>query len=90
MADVLNPEQVENNPLNTELETPTLEAAADHTDSPIDTNHHPEATSANHAEPKAQPHTELAEDVDFGSMEDFAAVLDSFEREQTAEAAAQA
>ena len=90
MADVLNPEQVENNPLNTELETPTLEAAADHTDSPIDNNHNTEATSANHAEPKAQPHTELAEDVDFGSMEDFAAALESFDREQAAEAAAQA
>ena len=90
MADVLNPEQVENNPLNTELETPTLEAAADHTDSPIDTNHNTEATSANHAEPKAQAHTELAEDVDFGSMEDFAAALESFDREQAAEAAAQA
>ena len=30
MADVLNPEQTESKPLNTELETPTLEAATEH------------------------------------------------------------
>jgi small subunit ribosomal protein S1 len=89
MADVLNPEQVENTPLNTEIETPTLEATADHTDSSIETTHIPEAISAHHAEP-AEAHSELAEDVDFGSMEDFAAALESFDREQAAEAAAQA
>ncbi|HEX5236298.1 MAG TPA: 30S ribosomal protein S1 [Silvibacterium sp.] len=88
MADVLNPEQVENKPLNTETETPSLEAAADHTDSPIENNHATEANSAAHTGPAGQ--AQLSEDVDFGSMEDFAAVLDSFEREQTAEAAAQA
>ena len=90
MADVLNPEQVENTPLNTETETPTLEAAADQTDSSIETIHHPEDASANHAEPAAETHTGLAEEVDFGSMEDFAAALESFDREQAAEAAAQA
>ena len=94
MADVLNPEQVENNPLNTELETPTLEAATDHTDSSIELNHHPEAASAEHAEaapaePAGAADTS-AEDLDFGSMEDFAAALESFDREQAAEAAAQA
>jgi small subunit ribosomal protein S1 len=31
MADVLNPEQTESTPLNTELETPTLEAATEPT-----------------------------------------------------------
>jgi small subunit ribosomal protein S1 len=88
MADVLNPEQVENTPLSTETETPTLEAAAHHTDSSNDHNHTPEANSDNHpAHAEAAP--QHAED-DFGTMEDFAAVLDSFEREQTAEAAAQA
>ena len=90
MADVLNPEQVENTPLNTEIETPTLEAEADHIDSSIETTHTPEANSANPAEPAAEAHSELAEDVDFGSMEDFAAALESFDREQAAEAAAQA
>ncbi len=42
MADVLNPEQIESNPLNTELETPTLEAATDHDDSSIEITHNPE------------------------------------------------
>ncbi len=83
MADVLNPEQVENTPLNTETETPTLEAAADQTDPSIETIPNPEIPSANPAEP-------VAEEVDFGNMEDFAAALESFDREQAAEAAAQA
>ena len=90
MADVLNPEQVENKPLNTDIETPTLEAEADHADPSTETAHTPEANSANPAEPVAHAHSELAEDVDFGSMEDFAAALESFDREQAAEAAAQA
>jgi len=90
MADVLNPEQVESNPLNTEMETPTLEAAADQHDSSIETTHTPVVSSEAPAEPVAEAHTEIAEDVDFGSMEDFAAALESFDREQAAEAAAQA
>jgi small subunit ribosomal protein S1 len=90
MADVLNPEQVENNPLNTELETPTLETAAEHSEPSTETTHNPEAHSEASAEPVAETQTELAEDVDFGSMEDFAAALESFDREQAAEAAAQA
>src|SRR5580704_643322 len=92
MADVLNPEQVENKPLNTELETPTLEAATDHEDSSIETTHNPEVPSA---EPPAAAtavpaETHSTEEIDFGSMEDFAAALESFDREQAAEAAAQA
>ena len=90
MADVLNPEQVENNPLNTETEIPTLEAVADHTDSSNETPHTPEASSAQPAEPAHAAHPEITEDVDFGSMEDFAAALESFDREQAAEAASQA
>jgi small subunit ribosomal protein S1 len=90
MADVLNPEQVENKPLNTDIETSTLEAEADQADPSIETTHTPEATSVSPAEPAAHAHTELAEDVDFGSMEDFAAALESFDREQAAEAASQA
>ncbi|HTW44395.1 MAG TPA: 30S ribosomal protein S1 [Acidobacteriaceae bacterium] len=89
MADVLNPEQVENTPLNTQMETPTLEAAADQNDSPNQVTHTPEATSATPAEPVTEASAEIAEDVDFGSMEDFAAALESFDREQAAEAAAQ-
>ena len=87
MADVLNPEQVESNPLNTELETPTLEATADHTDSSIEITHNPETPSV---APEVHSAPESSEDLDFGSMEDFAAALESFDREQAAEAAAQA
>jgi small subunit ribosomal protein S1 len=95
MADVLNPEQVESTPLNTELETPTLETATDHADSPIETTHNPEATSAEPipattAAPAPAAETNATDDIDFGSMEDFAAALESFDREQAAEAAAQA
>ena len=92
MADVLNPEQVENKPLNTELETPTLEAATDHEDSSIETTHNPEVPSAEPpaAATAAPAETHSTEDIDFGSMEDFAAALESFDREQAAEAAAQA
>jgi small subunit ribosomal protein S1 len=92
MADVLNPEQVENKPLNTEMETPTLEAVADHNDSSNETIHTPEATSdepAAEASAATAETSEITEDVDFGSMEDFAAALESFDREQAAEAAAQ-
>ena len=86
MADVLNPEQVENTPLSTDTETPTLEAAADHTDPSIETTHTPESTSAR---PAPQSHSEH-EDADFGNMEDFAAALESFDREQAAAEAAAA
>jgi small subunit ribosomal protein S1 len=93
MADVLNPEQVESNPLNTELETPTLDAAADHVDSSIETTPNPETPSPERIEDPIEAVSAPAEstdDVDFGSMEDFAAALESFDREQAAEAAAQA
>ena len=94
MADVLNPEQVESKPLNTELETPTLEAATDHEDSSIETTHNPEVRSRRCPiaslirKPVAEPIP--AEEIDLRSMEDFAAALESFDREQAAEAAAQA
>lgn len=92
MADVLNPEQVENTPLSTDIETPTLEAAADHADPSVENHNTPEASSAHTTEPHTEPevHAE-SDDADFGSMEDFAAALESFDREQAAaEAAAQA
>jgi small subunit ribosomal protein S1 len=95
MADVLNPEQVETKPLNTELETPTLEAAADHVDSPVEITHNAEIPSAEPTEAAEAAPAETAEihaneEIDFGNMEDFAAALESFDREQAAEAAAQA
>jgi small subunit ribosomal protein S1 len=95
MADVLNPEQVENKPLNTQMETPTLEAVADHAEPSHENAHTPEVPSATDATPAAEVNAgsiesaEITEDVDFGSMEDFAAALESFDREQAAEAAAQ-
>src|SRR5690348_10213142 len=90
MADVLNPEQVENTPLNTDIETPTLEAAADHSGSSNEPTPNPEATTAQPAEHTPEANAE-SDDADFGSMEDFAAALESFDREQAAaEAASQA
>ena len=83
MADVLNPEQTESTPLNTELETPTLESATEPTAPSIESTPNPESVSE--AEPAEGQH----EEPDL-SMEDFAAALESFDREQAAEAAAQA
>ena len=98
MADVLNSEQTESNPLNTELETPTLEAATEHVEPSIETTHNPEAVATESTSPASleaahsvaveSEHSE--EEPDLNSMEDFAAVLESFDREQAAEAAAQA
>ncbi len=95
MADVLNPEQTESTPLNTELETPTLEAATEYAEPSIETTHNPEAISAESpsvetTHPVAVASEPLDEEADLNSMEDFAAVLESFDREQAAEAAAQA
>jgi small subunit ribosomal protein S1 len=95
MADVLNPEQTESTPLNTELETPTLEAATEHAEPSIETTHNPEAisaesTSVETTHPVAVASEPFEEEADLNSMEDFAAVLESFDREQAAEAAAQA
>src|ERR1700728_3694937 len=96
MAHVLNPEQTESNPLNTELETPTLEAPPEQSEPVAETTPNPEA-SFHAASASLQTHTgeasteqhEHGEEPDL-SMEDFAAALESFDREQAAEAAAQA
>jgi small subunit ribosomal protein S1 len=95
MAHVLNPEQTESNPLNTELETPTLEVPPEQSEPSVETTSNPEASF------QASPDAVLAEvhasdaapehhDEPDLSMEDFAAALESFDREQAAEAAAQA
>jgi small subunit ribosomal protein S1 len=56
MADVLNPEQTESTPLNTELETPTLEAATEHAEPSVETTtFNPEATSEVTTSPAAAP-----------------------------------
>ncbi len=80
MAHVLNPEQTESTPLNTELETPTLEAAAESNEPSTTTHSTPESASTP---------VDHQDEPDL-SMEDFAAALESFDREQAAEAAAQA
>jgi small subunit ribosomal protein S1 len=107
MADVLNPEQTESTPLNTELETPTLEPETDNAEPSIEFTSNPESPSAetHESEPHVQgaavthnasrahavqeTQTALEDEPDL-SMEDFAAALESFDREQAAEAAAQA
>jgi small subunit ribosomal protein S1 len=86
MADVLNPEQTESTPLNTELETPTLETATEPSAPSTETTPSPEAASDAEQTAHAEAHHE---EPDL-SMEDFAAALESFDREQAAEAAAQA
>ena len=66
MADVLNPEQTESKPLNTELETPTLEAATEQSEpsiestlNPVEHEHHEipatPVTEASPAQPEAKP-----------------------------------
>ncbi len=82
MAHVLNPDQTESTPLTTELETPALEAAAEQTEPST-------PTSATTPEAAPAPVEQHHEEPDL-SMEDFAAALESFDREQAAEAAAQA
>src|SRR5581483_8708793 len=96
MAHVLNPETTESNPLNTELETPTLEAPPEQSEPTAETTSNPEtpeaaphvASEAAQPEPAGEAH-DHHEEPDL-SMEDFAAALESFDREQAAEAAAQA
>ncbi|MFP5228662.1 MAG: 30S ribosomal protein S1 [Acidobacteriota bacterium] len=90
MAHVLNPETTESNPLNTEMETPTLEAPPESSDPVAETTSNPEAPAA--AAPQLAESAEALEQHEEPdlSMEDFAAALESFDREQAAEAAAQA
>jgi small subunit ribosomal protein S1 len=110
MPDVLNPE-TESTTLNTELETPTLEAATDHAEPSLDLHHEPSlhdlhlpadettehasspAPSVSHAPTTTEDGTThygsaLTSESDEMGMEDFAAALESFDREQAAEAAA--
>ena len=94
MADVLNPERTESTHLNTELQTPTLDAPADQFDPSEDqtTNPHATAPTVPHRAVDPRPVTAHSgsDDTELTGMEDFAAALESFDREQAAEAAAQA
>ena len=95
MADAQHSEQTESKPLNTELETPTLDAATEHQQPSTEpTYNHQDAEYRDGdagQSSESQPHgasvaTAEAADEDM-SMEDFAAALESFDREQAAEAA---
>ena len=94
MADVLNPERTESTHLNTELQTPTLDTPADHFDptEAVTANPQAEAPSVPHrvVDPKPVVTHSGPEDSEMTGMEDFAAALESFDREQAAESAAQA
>src|ERR1700728_3230164 len=93
MADVLNPLRTESAPLNTELQTPTLDAPADHFDPSEELTHNPQAAASvpHHVvDPKPVVTHSVGDDSELTGMEDFAAALESFDREQAAEAAAQA
>src|SRR3984957_11876323 len=87
MADVLNPEQTESTHLNTELETPTLDAPADHFDPSEEPTPHAGTPSLPHRATASRP-AASADETELTGMEDFAAALESFDREQAAEAAA--
>ncbi len=128
MADAQNSEYTESTPLNTDLETPTLDTATEHAepsndstpthaDAPssdghaethanVSETHVPEASPAAPSVPQSSsPENSVPEthppapaaarttahgnDDEMG-MEDFAAALESFDREQAAEAAAMA
>ena len=125
MADAPNPLPHESIPLNTELETPTLEATTEHAEPSTETTTHiaeahvaeaptseaqvaePEAGAAQPevltsgasasgalaAVEQAAPATSAPaadnSDVDMDDFSDFAAALESFDREQAAEAAGQ-
>ncbi|MGA7524903.1 MAG: 30S ribosomal protein S1 [Acidobacteriaceae bacterium] len=91
MAHVAHPEQTESNPLNTELETPTLEAPPESAPS-TESTHNLEASAPETSEAPVllEENTDEHHDEPDLSMEDFAAALESFDREQAAEAAAQA
>ncbi|MGC2402728.1 MAG: 30S ribosomal protein S1 [Acidobacteriaceae bacterium] len=94
MADVLNPEQTESTHLNTESQTPTLEAPADQFDSSEELTTIPQNVTpdAPHRVVDPKPIASLSgtDEAELGGMEDFAAALESFDREQAAEAASQA
>ncbi|HEY0785376.1 MAG TPA: 30S ribosomal protein S1 [Acidobacteriaceae bacterium] len=114
MEDAPNPLHIESIPLNTELETPTLEATTEHAEPSTETTtHNPEAAAepthteatAETLETAATAHTAPAavataappstapaadnSDVDMDEFSDFAKALESFDREQAADAAGQ-
>ncbi len=89
MADVLNPEQTESATLNTQLETPTLDQATDQAQPSEELTHNPQSETLHVVDSPPFGARAQGEDSELSGMEDFAAALESFDREQAAEAAAQ-
>ena len=90
MADVLNPEQTESATLNTQLETPTLDQATDQAQPPEELTPTLQPDDPPHGRfPAFRSPFAQGDDSELSGMEDFAAALESFDREQAAEAAAQ-
>jgi len=81
MVDVLHPDITESNPLSTELETHATDLVAAEADAPESTFH----SAANE---QTHPVEDSMHADDAAAFEDFAAALESFDREQAAEAAA--
>ena len=81
MADVLNPERTESAHLNTELQTPTLEAPADHFDSSEELTNNPQAQTPSVpnrvVDPRPAASQSSHEETELTGMEDFAAALES-------------
>lgn len=92
MVDVLHPETTESNPTITELETqplPTVAAEADaleSTSNPLSAEQ-PQPVANTQQEEAPAHDTESLHGEDAAAYEDFAAALESFDREQAAEAA---
>jgi small subunit ribosomal protein S1 len=91
MADATNPTTSESTPLNTELETPTLEPAATEHDAPSsESTPNPDAVAVEHTATAQTSSPAVDENpAESDDFSDFAAALESFDREQAAEAAAQ-
>ena len=87
MVDVLNPDTTESNPLNTELETHATALVAAEADAPEST-HNPVPDEHSNIDLHASHANDSMHPDDAAAFEDFAAALESFDREQAAEAAA--
>ncbi|MGC9291786.1 MAG: 30S ribosomal protein S1 [Acidobacteriaceae bacterium] len=86
MVNVLNPDTTESNPTITELEPQPLAMVAAEADVPEST-HNPAINAQDTLAEDAMHAEEGIHDDDAAAFEDFAAALESFDREQAAEAA---
>ena len=81
MVNTLHPDTTESNPLSTELDTHAIALVAAEADAPESTFH----SAVNQ---QTHPVEDTLHADDAAAFEDFAAALESFDREQAAEAAA--